>query len=149
MMMLKSIGALLIILTGAFCGIRFSRNLTLRKSKLKGFYVYVREISDRIKTGEELISIFESASAQSLIKTEGFKVNLYEEGLNSEDKKLLTEFFSMLGMGDTNSQLSRCEIYNELINKRLEEAELEVKEKAKLYISLGLFAGLFVVILLI
>lgn len=148
-MMLKIIGALLIILTGTFCGLRLSEKLTYRKNKLKGFYVFLREIADRIKTGEELMSIFQSKTAKSLIKTEGFKVNICDEGINSEDKKLLSEFFSFLGMGDTSSQISRCEIYTELLNKRLEEAEIQEKEKAKLYTSLGVFAGLFVVILLI
>ena len=149
MMVLKSIGAVLIILTGTFCGLKLSRKLTLRKNKLKGFYLYFQEISDRIKTGEELISIYESKTAKNLIKREGFKVSLWEEGLNMEDKKLLTEFFSFLGMGDTNSQVSRCQIYREFVNKRLEEAEKEVREKSKLYTSLGVSFGLFIVILLI
>lgn len=149
MLAFKSLGVALIILTGTFCGLKLSGKLTARENKLKGFYLFIREISDRIKTGEELTSIYESKRAEGLITTEGFKVVLCEDALNSQDKKLLTEFFSFLGMGDTNSQISRCEIYSELLIKRLEEAEKEAKEKAKLYTSLGIFSGLFIVILLI
>ena len=142
-------GALALIITGSLIGIRLSKNLELRKRKLNGFYIFIRELCGGIKTGEEIDSILESSSAKNLVYKDGLNIKPVPEYLKKEDLKVLTEFFSLVGMGDAESQILRCETYSELIKKRLVSAELEVKEKAKLYTTLGFFSGLFIVILLI
>ena len=91
----------------------------------------------------------ESSDVQNLVYKDGLNIKPAPEDLNKEDLKVLTEFFSLVGMGDAESQILRCETYSELLKKRLQNAELEVKEKAKLYSTLGFFSGLFIVILLI
>ena len=149
MLWLKGVGAVSLILTGMLVGFRFSRQLEVRKRKLNRFYLFSRELLGGIKTGEEIDSILESSTAKNLIYQEGIKIKPYPAGLKNDDVKVLTEFLSLLGMGDTESQVLRCETYSELIKKRFQNAENEVKEKAKLYSTLGFFSGLVIVILII
>ncbi len=149
MLWLKGVGAISLLITGGLVGLRLSKNLHLRRRKLNRFYIFIRELLSGIQTGEEIDSILESDTAKNLIYKDGVNIKPNPTGLKNEDIKLLTEFFSFLGMGNTESQISRCEVYTELIKKRLQVAEQEVKEKARLYSSLGFFSGLLVVILLI
>lgn len=149
MLWLKGVGAVSLILTSTLVGLRFSRQLEVRKRKLKGFYLFSRELLGGIKTGEEIDSILENSTAKNLIYKEGINIKPDATGLKNDDVKVLTEFLSLLGMGDTESQVLRCETYSKLIKKRLQNAEIEVKEKAKLYSTLGFFSGLVVVILII
>lgn len=149
MLWLKGIGAIVLIITGSLVGLRLSKNLEHRRHKLNRFYIFIREISNGIRTGEEIDSILENSIDKSLIYREGLNIKPDTAGLKGEDIKLLTEFFSFIGMGDADSQVSRCETYSELIKKRLQGAEQEVREKAKLYSTLGFFSGLLIVILLV
>ena len=149
MLWLKGVGAVSLLITGSLVGLRLSKNLELRRKTLNRFYVFIKELSSGIKTGEEIDSILESSLSKNLVYKEGFKIKPQPNGLKGEDIKLLTEFFSLLGMGDSQSQITRCETYGELVKKRLQNAEQEVKEKAKLYSTLGFFSGLFIVILLL
>lgn len=149
MLWLKGVGAVSLLLTGMLVGFRFSRQLEVRKRKLNRFYLFSRELLGGIKTGEEIDSILESSTAKNLIYQDGINIKPDPAGLKNDDVKVLTEFLSLLGMGDTESQILRCETYSELIKKRLQNAENEVKEKAKLYSTLGFFSGLVIVILII
>lgn len=149
MLWLKGVGTISLLLTGCLVGLRFSRQLELRRKKLNCFYLFTRELWGGIKTGEEIDSILQSSTAKNLIHKDGLNIKPDPTGLKAEDIKVLEEFFSFLGMGDAESQVLRCETYNELVKKRLQNAEDEVKEKAKLYSALGFFSGLVVVILII
>ncbi|MBR6573071.1 MAG: stage III sporulation protein AB [Clostridia bacterium] len=149
MLWLKGVGAITLIITGALVGLRLSKNLELRRRKLNRFYVFIRELWGGIKIGEEIDSILDNSIDKNLIYREGLSIKLNSDGLKGEDVKLLSEFLSLIGMGDTESQVLRCETYSELVKKRLDSAEHEVKEKAKLYSTLGFFSGLLVVILFV
>ena len=149
MLWLKGIGVISLLITGSLIGLRFSQNLEMRKIKLNKFYIFTNELWGGIKRGEEIDSILQNSTAKNLIYKDGVNIKPEPVGLKVDDIKILTEFFSVLGMGDTESQISRCQVFSELIQKQLNLAEQEVKEKSKLYSALGFFSGLFLVILLI
>ena len=147
--MLKAIGVVVIIAVCTVLGFRLSDKLRVRQRTLAQFCLLIGEASDRIRTGEELLRIFESKEARELVIFDRLVPKIRGNGLNKRDRELLEEFFSMLGMGDAPSQIRRCETYLELLKKREEQAEQQVKAKAALYGKLGFFAGLFIAVMVV
>ena len=147
--MLKLFGALIIIIVSAAFGLRASFSLKERKEKLSEFILLIDEIKDMIRLGVALEIIYKSERAKKLLNVSGYLAKPREEGLNSTDLKLLEEFFSKLGMGDSLSALTLCEDYGKIAEKRLLDSEKQVNEKAKLYSLFGVFFGIFIAILLI
>lgn len=69
--------------------------------------------------------------------------------LNKDEKAEIAEFFSMLGKGDSASQLGYFSAQAETVKKKSEKLFKEAKERSELYVKLGLLAGLAFVILII
>ena len=147
--MLKICGLALLMAVCTGTGFYMSARLVSRKKRLNSVGVFISSVSERIRTGEELCDIIAREGAAAGIFNDGYKTRLEPGGLNGRDTELINEFLSDLGMGDTVSQISRCETYAELIKRQEHEAEEEVKQKSALYGKLGLFAGLFMLIILI
>lgn len=66
-----------------------------------------------------------------------------------EDKGLISEFLRGLGTTDMSGQCSHCKLYEELFSEHLQTAKNAVLQKEKLYLSLGVLGGLFVLIILL
>lgn len=147
--MLKGVGLVIIIAVSTAVGFYMSSGLRERQRRLSSLCVFIDEISDRIRTGEELYRIIEASGSAVGIYAEGYGTRISPEGLEPRDITLLEEFFSRLGMGDTDSQLKRCEVYRELLMKQESAARAQVNAKSGLYGKLGFFAGLFISVLLI
>jgi stage III sporulation protein AB len=75
--------------------------------------------------------------------------NFHPVGLKETDRELLKGIGSELGVSDTEGQLSSLLMYQEELETLTASAKTEVKEKSKLYSSLGLLSGVFAAILLI
>ncbi len=69
--------------------------------------------------------------------------------LTGTEKELAAEYFSMLGKGDSHSQLGYFTAQAETLRKMSEDAMKEAREKGELYLKLGLLAGLAFVILVV
>lgn len=67
---------------------------------------------------------------------------------NSGDLELFQSFVRKLGCSGLQEQLEHIELYNSLLQTRLEYAQEDREKKARLYISLGLFAGLSLCVVL-
>ncbi len=147
--MLKAIGAVLIIAVGTAIGFRASNRLCKRYQRLCDFCLFIGEISDKMRIGLELESIFQGERAKKLCICDGYIVRVRGEYLSGEEKRLLEEFFEGLGMSDTAAGISRCSAYRELLTAGAKEAEREMRSKSRLYGILGLFSGIFISILLI
>lgn len=63
-------------------------------------------------------------------------------GLNESDKKLVCDFFSLLGTSDCDGQTAHCELYISLIKQLLSSQREEAAKKSKLMRLLGIFAGI-------
>lgn len=147
--MLRVIGCILTVGVGGAAGARAAGRLRSRYKKLLSHYIYIGEISDQMRIGVGLEEIFKSSSANGLIQADGYEVTVDGTDLNTEDRLLITRFFSELGMTDLEAGISRCTVYRELIYKRVCDAEQEMKSKSRLYSMLGLFFGLLTAILFI
>lgn len=147
--MFKAIGIIMLISVCGISGVRASALLHLRKYKLREFCFLIGEIEDKMRLGVELEKIYKTKKAKKLLKVSGYTVTVIEEGLSTDDKILMTDFFSKLGMGDLQSGLALCENYRQILHKKTAEAEKEASEKSRLYSVLGLCSGIFIAILLI
>lgn len=148
MLMLKGIGAVIILAVSTAFGIRASGKLRHRYKKLLAFYIFIGELADRMRSGRELSEIY-GETAQGLLEYCNFEVKILQEGLNKEDISLLSDFFKGLGMSELSAAEERCRTYRELILKRMSAAEKEMNEKSRLYGVLGASAGAFLVILIV
>jgi stage III sporulation protein AB len=146
--MLKIIGAVLTVAVGAAFGMRASDKLRLRYKKLLAHTLFISEASDMMRMGATLSEIYTLPSAETLIAAESYTAAVMEEGLRSADIRLLSEFYASLGMGDTEAEIARCSTFLKIMEKRLSEAEQDMKSRSRLYSLLGVFSGLFVAILL-
>ena len=147
--MLKLAGLTGVVIIGTLVGLLFSSAMRQRQKRLGAVCLFIEELSDCIRRGMELGTILSEKGRAAGISFEGLRPVISREGLSREDAKLLEEFFTPLGLGDTDSQLKRCEVYLELLRRQEAAAIAQAKEKSGLYGRLGFFAGLFIAIMLI
>lgn len=69
--------------------------------------------------------------------------------LNNEEKRLILDYFSMIGTGDSKSQFNYFSGIKNQLNALKNTSETEHKKYANLYLKLGFLCGLFIVIILI
>lgn len=61
--------------------------------------------------------------------------------LKHEDKQLLCSFGEKLGITDVEGQLKHIELYKGLANAHLDDSKNEIKQKSRLYKTMGFFVG--------
>lgn len=172
--MLKGIGALLILASAAGIGASFSNDLKgrcmeLRLLKqmiymLRGEIKYTKtplpeafaSIAVRMKEPfgsflEELAKQLASLENQSFgeLWNNQIKAQLSGSHLKREDKEQLGGLGEVLGYLDMEMQLSSIDLYLEQLELRIQDAQRAAQTKQKLYQSLGVAGGIFLVILLV
>ena len=147
--MLKALGITAIILACWGTGAYFGWRLKERQKRLAALKLFIATLSDCIRTGKQIESIILEIGSAAGIAYENLTPTFEPYALLEEDKKLLDEFLSGIGLGDTQSQIERCRVYSEFFARREKEACEQVKEKAMLYGKLGIFSGLFIAVMLV
>lgn len=69
--------------------------------------------------------------------------------LSAEEKTVVSDYFNMLGKGDSISQKSYFSAVKETLGKFQAESDATYKKYGDLYIKLGFLCGLFLLILMI
>ncbi len=141
---LESIRKLLLMLRGE---IKYSHS-TLSEA----FYTIGKRLKSSygvflLKAAEEM----DSMEGQTLAQIWENCVNgeLKESALKKEDKEKLIHLGSQLGYLDTEMQISTIELYLEQVQEEIKNATENFKRNGKLYRTLGVMAGIFLVILMI
>ncbi len=147
--MLKALGIVSVILACWGTGFYFGWRLKERRSRLSALKLFIGELSDRIRTGAQIEDIISSIGEAAGISYENLTPTFKTYALLDADKKLLSEFLSGIGLGDTESQVERCRVYAELFAGQETVAAEQVKEKSGLYGKLGIFSGLFIAVMLV
>ena len=70
-------------------------------------------------------------------------------GFTFEDIEIISKFGSLLGKTDLSGQKSEIDLANEFLNKQIQEAEELRKKNDRMYKSLGIIAGITIVIIFI
>ena len=83
--------------------------------------------------------------------TESWHRAVNETNLNitNEDKNVLYQLGKMLGKTDKDGQISQIDMALTFLDKQIEIAEEEKQKNAKLYKSLGVIAGMGIIIILL
>lgn len=163
--MLKLFGALILFAACVLLGFFYAERLRLRKNFLNAFISFLTDLRTRLRYEssdiKDLIFVCSYEKELSAIHScfgkecSGTVEKIWEEAcavcknefsLNSEDLKVLTGFGSKLGASDVSGQLEHIDLYSELLRKRLADAEGTLEKNAKLYRTLGFFAGAAAVI---
>ena len=69
--------------------------------------------------------------------------------INREDKEILKGLSNLLGKVDLEGQVSEIELVDNFLNTQIEKAEQDSKKNEKMYKTLGVTAGLAIVVVLI
>lgn len=114
---------------------KYLAELKYTRKPMKQFLSELPLTGDFQKSSEEFLS--------------GKTISLNFPYLKEDEKRMITEYFSMLGKGDSNSQNSYFSSKSNEITSKKQEAEKNSKEYGELYLKLGLLAGLAFVILIV
>ena len=147
--MLKGIGIAALILACWGTGIYFGWRLKERRSRLSAICLFIGELSDRIRTGSEIGEIISEIGDRAGITYQDLTPCFEPDYLIKSDKKLLSEFFEGLGLGDTESQCERCRVYSDLFRGQETLAAEQAKEKSGRYGKIGIFSCLFIAVMLV
>lgn len=172
--MIKGIGALLILASAAGIGASYSNDLKGRCMELRMLKQMIYMLRGEIKyTKTPLPEAFASMAVRMKEPFGSFLEELAEQMANpgnrsfgelwqaqikaslsgtrlkKEDKEQLGGLGEVLGYLDLEMQLSSIDLYLEQLELRIREAQETARTKQKLYQSLGVAGGIFLVILLV
>lgn len=164
-MIVKIAGTVLISASGLFLGMYMSGRLKKRRELLEKMQVFLNTAATSVRySSDDIFRVtglcarscgldgfeFDSSDApfQDLWRSE-IKALSSKYHLNNSDRELLTELGNSLGTTDAEGQLHLIELYKSLLAKQLEAAEAEQRQKTRVYVSVGLFSGLSLAIVLI
>lgn len=144
MIVFKISGIILIIFSSALAGFLKSRSLVLRYKELELIYNGVQVLYEQINHGGREL---EKAIKYSFLKCnflvfQGEKFYYCDNNLTKDDKVLIDEFFASLGHSVKKSECERIRLFEANIKKQLIQAQEDVKQKCRLYQTLGVCVGL-------
>jgi stage III sporulation protein AB len=99
---------------------------------------FLRECVKRCDDGESFAQAWKNAVLSSG----------ENDGFAAHDAELLLSFGEGFGTSDTDGQISHMELYSGLFRANLKSARDDRNRKSKLYLTLGVFAGLSSALLL-
>ena len=157
---LKVCGAVLLSAAGILAGFLFARRLTTRRRFFREFSAFLTALKTSLRYRNEDIFTLVSRSGTlfAIVKNNGslpfeaaWKSAVADFPkrwcLNTGDMTLLYDFGAGLGKTDYEGQLAHIEWYAAACEKRRQEADGDVRQKARLYKALGMFAGVSAAIL--
>lgn len=172
--MLKILGSILVLLCSAGLGAAGSMDLKRHCMELRFLKQAVYMLRGEIKYSKAPLpeafgslserlpapfSVFFAHLAEELLRPEGQNLgevwkqeierSLKESCLKKEEKQKLQSLGESLGYLDLEMQLSTIELYLEQLEDDINLAQEEIRTKQKLYQSMGIAGGIFLVILLI
>ncbi len=170
--MIKLLGCFMIVGASVFIGLNYIRSLRVRVAGIRAMIELLTSI--KIKINYELSALpklikelkdkssypicdFLDECVLQLNDNNGLKeawilsVNKFSKQMNltNADTSVLYEFSAGLGDSDLSGQIANIQLYTEMLEKNLFEAENILKEKSKVTLSCSLFGSLIILVLLI
>lgn len=158
-----------ILLASSYTGILMAGKYTNRVKELKQMKTALNLFETKVKfTYEPIPKIFQDIAGRTqamtsrIFKTASEKMQEKEAGvawlealeaenniINREDKEILKGLSNLLGKVDLEGQVSEIELVDNFLNTQIEKAEQDSKKNEKMYKTLGVTAGLAIVVVLI
>lgn len=143
-------------------GLRQAQKLKRRESMLLELKKLIRRFQTEIRyTARELGGLI-AENTDLLLCAEAVKQQMFSsnpcEALekagdaifeNPPDKKLFSDFVLGLGASDTDGQLGHISLYSQLLEEHIADAAQDNKKRSRLFVGLGIFAGVTICVLII
>lgn len=143
----KIFGLAILFLSCALFGFFKSFELKRREENLRGIISSLNELSARIKTqNTSIASLVERCFSKNVVRIEVETGEFTVMGLEKQDKTLLEEFFSDIGMRESDAEHERTRLYCGLFKERLAVVSEECSSLCRLYNTLGILFGVFICI---
>ena len=169
MFILKLIILGTIFMISSFIGITISKKYGTREKELKEIQRALHIFEEKIKfTYEPIPDVFDEISKSctknigDIFKQASQNMNIMSAGeawetaldksstkLTKDDIETLKGLAKMLGKTDLDGQVSEIRLTEKFIDTKIEEAQIEKNKNEKLYKTLGVTAGLTIVVVLI
>ncbi len=155
--MFKMLLCIVIVTCATLIGFSYSSKLYKRKAVLQNFVLELRKCSTQMRyVSPQLSQIFSDnfmnynfSDSMPFYSQWTDMLDGYSDVLSKNDIATLNAFAKNLGTTDTIGELNNIELYTEMLEKNIENAQNDIDKKSKLYKTLGLSAGITVSILLI
>ncbi len=167
--MFKILGCLLLIVSSSLGGYYLSLRLKNRSEFLRDFIAFLKSLKIQLRyTSGDIFSVLPMCSDSKILKSvlmnisenrdenslseiweNSFAEISKQNGLKKGDVKALADFGLNLGTTDTQGQLSHIDLYTEIFLKALDNATEELKNKGKLYKTMGFFLGVSVSLMIV
>lgn len=172
--MIKTSGLFLVFISCFFIGLRNKKRKQIRINELENMLSCIKVFDNEIRYS--LNDIEQSFSKMSVISA-GVNHNIFndvcmaiknncaipvsqiwrestvkrkeESCYNDDDIKILLEFGHVLGAGDVDTQMKNIEDFKNNLSTNINSAKLKYKETGDLYLKLGVYAGVMLVIFFI
>lgn len=150
MLLFKIIGLLAVFSVCCLWG--FSKSSALRMAERRSYFL-VRSCSAlaeyiRLDKGE-IVPLVKTCFDNNYIIVSGDKISPNRNTLNNSEAEILAELFDNIGMQDISAEYDRTKLYAALLEKQHQSAEEKYKTEGKLYNTLGLLGGVFIILFLI
>ena len=169
MLIIKGIILIMLLFSSSYIGLLVSKKYQNRVKELKEMKSLLKIFSTKIRlTYETIPQIFKelgnkensnisyifkiaSKNMQELPAGEAWIKALENQNTNlkKEDIEVLKGLSALLGKVDLEGQVSEIELVDNFLDKQIEKAEEESKRNEKMYKTLGVTAGLAMVIIFI
>lgn len=156
-LVIKIIGCILLVSATTLMGFKKAQRLYKRRDFINDFLVFLDTLATNIRYSTDELSIILSKSEDRFGKAiygayekyDGTFLKMENDGsgyfrrlrLKHEDKQLLCSFGEKLGITDVEGQLKHIELYKGLANAHLDDSKNEIKQKSRLYKTMGFFVG--------
>ncbi len=151
MSVIKILGLIFVFGSCAVFGFYKAHSLCKRKNHLGKIIDSMYSLYENISyNGGELSAILPiSLSSCDFIIYRGRKTEVLSDFLQSEDKRIVKEFFDMLGSADSDTECKRIKRSIALLERQYSTACSECNQKMRLWQCAGVSVGLAFCILLI
>ncbi len=171
---MKILGAILVILSCTGMGMYYSglvkgrvtdlkdmrKNITILRGNIKYANTTLPEaIGSLAHRNSDNFREFFASVEQDLLTSDGMsfvaiwdkeiKTHIINTYMNQQDREQLTHLGETLGYLDKEMQLKTIDLYIEQLEQDLEDAVHSLKEKTRLYNTLGVLSGLFLTVILL
>lgn len=155
--MLKILLCLVIVVSTSIVGFSYSHRLYKRQVVLRNFVLLLQKCSTMMRYSSQELSLIFSDNFMNyhFIDSMPFydqwleMLKNFTTILNSDDIKVLTNFAQELGATDTTGQLKNIELYTAILESHINDANVEIEKKSRVYKMSGFCVGLTISILLI
>lgn len=173
-MIAKAVGICLVLFSSSAIGFLLSGRLKERTEELETIRKFLLMLRGEIKYGRSTLAeafgaigkrlkepygrlLLDTAAAMEQMQGQTLaqiweqcvSEALKESALTKEDREKLIHMGSQLGYLDTEMQLSTIELYLEQIQEEIRNAAESFKRNGRLYRTMGIMAGIFLVILMV